>query len=115
MKQPFFMLRSVGVFTLEQNLIMLVCNRSTLCVKSATACRSTSMMVILVCLSDLVKDPGYLNVTDLTVLVTLVVFIPLVVVGCLVTIGIVVFCVITKQRERTKRKHSRRYGMVISI
>lgn len=81
------------------------------CVKLATACTSTSVMIILVCLSDSVMDPGYLNVTDHTVLVTLVVFIPLVLVGCLATTGIVVFCVIRKHRE--KIKHSRRYGMVI--
>ena len=68
-------------------------------------------MVILVCLSDSVMEPGYLNDTDVTVLVTLIVFIPLVVVGCLATIGIVVFCVIRKQRER---KNLRRYGMMIS-
>ena len=60
-------------------------------------------------------EPGYLNTVDLTVLATLSVFIPLVVVSCLATIGIVVFCVIRKKREKNKKKYSRRYGMVITI
>ena len=62
--------------------------------------------------SDSAIDSSYLNTnepTELAVIVSLTVFIPVVVVGSLFTLGIVVFCVIKRRREKMKKKYSRRY------